>query len=170
MQNRKNILSPSDALKFTLIGVAVGVSLIIFFNRVIGIIIVSGSSMNPTYYNGDVLKGEIVTSYTKIERGDVITFSHDHTTLIKRVVGLPGETISFDNGSLYIDDALLDTDYPDMKDPGILADGSKIKLKSDEYFCLGDNRNNSMDSRVFGPVKRSQIHLKIVDPIFKRPR
>ena len=58
----------------------------------------------------------------------------------------------------------MTTDFPKMQDGGIL-DEKTITLTDDEYFCLGDNRNNSMDSRVFGPVKKSQISLVITDTI-----
>lgn len=166
----QRMISSFDIVKYTLIGMAVAIGLLVLLNRVFGIVTVSGSSMNPTYYDGDILRGEIVTDSTGIERGDIVTFSYKGTVLIKRVEGLPGETLSFDSGHLYIDGKLLDTAFPPMKDAGILADGKTITLGKDEYFCLGDNRNNSMDSRIFGPVKRSKIRSKIVQSLFLRPR
>ena len=87
---------------------------------------------------------------------------------LKRVIGLPGEKIQIKSGYVYINDVLLEEDehYDKIADPGIAE--MEIKLGNDEFFVLGDNRNNSEDSRSgnIGPVKRDTItgkawfHLK----------
>ena len=146
----------------TLIGMVAALAVLFFIKTEFRLVIVDGSSMNPTYYNGDLLQG--AKPVKELQRGDIITFRENGQTLIKRIVGLPGETISWKGGYLYINGARMITDFPKMQDGGIL-DEKTITLTDDEYFCLGDNRNNSMDSRVFGPVKKSQISLVITDTI-----
>ncbi|MGN0240208.1 MAG: hypothetical protein ACI4CS_00825, partial [Candidatus Weimeria sp.] len=68
MEKQQKTLSPGDIIKFTVFGMTIGILLILVMNRVFGIVTVSGNSMNPTYYNGDILRGEVVTKQTKIER------------------------------------------------------------------------------------------------------
>lgn len=156
----KNVILP------TIIGMAAAVILVVALKSAFGIVIVSGSSMNPTYYDGDVLHGKVVTG--ELKRGDVVTIKEGNETIIKRIVGLPGETIAFKDGSLFIDNQILETDFPLMKDGGIL-NRRTVTLKDDEYFVLGDNRNNSKDSRYYGPVKKSQIQFVIVKTYFAFP-
>ena len=125
---------------------------------------VIGDSMEPTLYNAqEILISRFAYKLSSPKRGDVIVFlpnGNQNTHLyVKRVVGLPGETVQIQNGSVYIDGALLEEDeqYDKMSDSGIAV--NEITLANDEYFVLGDNRNSSEDSRSgnIGPVKKDTI-------------
>ena len=124
-----------------------------------------GSSMEPSLHNGEeVLLNKIVYQFSAPERGDVIAFhpnGDENTHLyVKRIVGLPGETIQIKQGSVYIDGEMKVMDTP-TEDPGIAAEA--IKLSDDEYFVMGDNRDNSEDSRSanIGNVSREMIEGKV---------
>lgn len=113
---------------------------------------VSGDSMNPTLSNGDNLIVDKLTYHFKDpERYDIIVFPfkyEENTYYIKRIIGLPGETIQIVDGYVYIDGELLESDIYGaevMRDANIAAE--PIALGEDEYFVLGDNRNHSSDSR-----------------------
>ncbi len=111
---------------------------------------VDGSSMSPTLTNGDQLIVEELSYYFHDpERFDIVVFPiSTEDDYIKRVIGLPGETVQIVNGQVYINGALLTDDRYGaelIEDPGMAAD--TIYLQPDEYFVLGDNRNASVDSR-----------------------
>lgn len=139
---------------------------IIVGGRMAHVVRVVGSSMYPTYSNGnilvtklndtstkdDIIFGDIVVCSLK-ERGDSVQNSEKR--LIKRVVGMPGDTLQVLDGKLYRNDKLLDESFPTIKEAGILK--TKLILKEDEYFVMGDNRNNSYDCRMFGPIKENEI-------------
>ena len=124
-----------------------------------------GDSMSPVLRNGDVvLVNRIVYNATTPKRGDVIVFKpkgneNDHY-YIKRIVGLPGETIEIIENRVYIDGERLEEDYEttNIDDVGVVDE--KLKLAGDEYFVLGDNREQSEDSRDadVGNVKREYIY------------
>ena len=125
---------------------------------------VIGPSMEPTLYNEDNLIVQKLTyHFTDPERFDVIVFPFKHgerTYYIKRVIGLPGETVEIDSdGTIYIDGEVLEENYGKevIANPGLAA--SPIHLGSNEYFVLGDNRNNSEDSRYanIGNIKEEYI-------------
>lgn len=126
-----------------------------------------GDSMSPVLRNGDVvLVNRIVYNATTPKRGDVIVFKpkgneNDHY-YIKRIVGLPGETIEIIENRVYIDGERLEEDYEttNIDDVGVVDE--KLKLAGDEYFVLGDNREQSEDSRDadVGNVKREYIYGK----------
>lgn len=122
---------------------------------------VNGSSMYPTMENGNLLVVSKIADKDKYERGDIIVFKENGNKLIKRLIGLPGETIQIINNDIYINGNKI-KDYVDveMEDYGIL--NNKIELKDNEFFFMGDNRNNSSDCRVFGPIKKENIIGKIV--------
>lgn len=80
--------------------------------------------------------------------------------IIKRIVGLPGDTLYIEDGALYVNGEKIETDFPIMEAPGILNE--EITLSENTYFVLGDNRNNSADSRVYGPFTKEQIYGKII--------
>jgi signal peptidase I len=125
---------------------------------------VIGDSMEPVLYNGqEILMNRVVYRLTSPKRGDVIVFlpngnEHSHY-YVKRVVGLPGETIQIKEGRVYIDNVLLDEDeeLDKMIDAGIAQ--NELTLAADEYFVLGDNRNSSEDSRSgnIGAVRKDDI-------------
>ena len=113
---------------------------------------VDGSSMENTLTNGDnLIVDKISYRFHEPERFDIIVFPYKYeedTYYIKRIIGLPGETVQVIDGYMYINGKKLDEHYGAevMEDPGIAAE--PIKLGDDEYFALGDNRNHSSDSRV----------------------
>ena len=115
---------------------------------------VEGASMEPTLQEDDILIIEKVSyHFTSPKRYDVVVFpvafdtNVNGTYYIKRIIGLPGETVQIVNGEVYIDGNLLGEDYgiAEILDPGIAE--KPLKLGPDEYFVLGDNRNFSTDSR-----------------------
>lgn len=113
---------------------------------------VDGHSMEPTLSDGDnLIVDKLSYRFRDPERYDIIVFPYQHaenTYYIKRIIGLPGETVQVIDGYMYINGKKLDEHYGAevMEDPGIAAE--PIKLGDDEYFVLGDNRNHSSDGRV----------------------
>lgn len=112
---------------------------------------VSGHSMETTLSDGDnLIVDKISYRFRDPERFEIIVFPfqyEEHTYYIKRIIGLPGETVQVIDGYVYINGEMLDENYglEVMDDPGIAAE--PIILGEDEYFVLGDNRNHSSDSR-----------------------
>ena len=112
---------------------------------------VSGHSMETTLSDGDnLIVDKISYRFRDPERFEIIVFPfqyEEHTYYIKRIIGLPGETVQVIDGYVYINGEMLDENYglEVMDGPGIAAE--PITLGEDEYFVLGDNRNHSSDSR-----------------------
>lgn len=112
---------------------------------------VSGHSMETTLSDGDnLIVDKISYRFRDPQRFEIIVFPfqyEEHTYYIKRIIGLPGETVQVIDGYVYINGEMLDEHYglEVMEDPGIAAE--PITLGEDEYFVLGDNRNHSSDSR-----------------------
>ena len=93
--------------------------------------------------------------FGSINRFDIVVISSSktHDTLIKRVIGLPGETIEVRDGKIYINDKKIS----DKHGSGVTKDFGKIKIPKNEYFVMGDNREISADSRVFGTFNKKEI-------------
>lgn len=113
---------------------------------------VNGNSMYPTLEGNEIM---LLNKLGSIDRFDIVVVELDgeENHLIKRVIGLPGDTIEISNNEIYINGELLEDEYG----YGITYNIDPITLESDEYFVLGDNRIISLDSRSFGTVKRSEI-------------
>ncbi|MBE5869735.1 MAG: signal peptidase I [Lachnospiraceae bacterium] len=124
---------------------------------------VNGDSMETTLSDGDnLIVNKIQYRFSKPKRFDVVVFSFKYasqTYYIKRIIGLPGETVQIKDSVIYINDEPLPESYgiEAMKDAGLASE--KIRLGKNEYFVLGDNRNRSVDSRdpSVGPVAKSSI-------------
>ena len=163
-----------DWLRTICIGVIAGVLIVVFVLQKDN---VYGDSMMPTLNSGDVVFTQKITTYTgAYERGDIVILNGqgmDGYTkseyLVKRVVGLPGETIKIEDGNVYIKPAdgkefyVLEESYlPEgtkttMMEFGLAKGYNEVTLGPDEYFCLGDNRPVSNDSRNLGPFSKDRI-------------
>ncbi len=124
--------------------------------------------MNPVLKNGDVvLVNRFVYNASAPKRGDIIAFkpkgNENAHYYIKRIIGLPGESVEIIENCIYINGEKLEEEYKttEISDVGIAFE--KIQLGSDEYFVLGDDRENSEDSRNadVGNVKRDYIYGKV---------
>lgn len=121
---------------------------------------VKGASMEPTFHNYEYLFIEEVSYYFHDpERGDVVVLKNPQDTseyFIKRIIGLPGEHVVVHNKEVKINDVVLDESH--YLDPSVETWGNiDTTLTSEQYFIMGDNRTNSLDSRIFGPVQKNAI-------------
>lgn len=138
-------------------------------SAVLGILLVLGfgytitnvgvSMQDAVVHNQKVLVNRTSYLFFSPKAGDVIVFKHgnnDHM-YIKRIVACPGDTVQIIDGQLYVNDAVSKDSFDKIADPGIAEE--KVYLGEDEYFVMGDNRNNSEDSRFhsIGAVSKSQI-------------
>lgn len=173
-----------DILDFVKVFVISAIVILLFVNFVAHPVRVDGKSMYPTLKDGEFgftnVGGVLLNG---VERGDIVVVTMEEegqkTHWVKRVIGLPGDTVSCVNDVVYINGKVLDeTKYidPDYRqslvdkfgyfnkvpnaDNTNVVDFEEVKLKDDEYYVMGDNRPYSKDSRYVGPVKKSQIFAK----------
>jgi signal peptidase I len=143
----------SELLRFALIAIVIVIPIRLFIAQPF---IVSGSSMDPTFHDGEYLiVDELSYRFESPERGDVVVFKFPNNTkrfLIKRIVGLPGETVNIRNGIVSVVDIqgiesqTLEEEYVTYKSNETIT----TKLGDEEYFVAGDNRVASSDSRSWG--------------------
>ena len=111
---------------------------------------VNGDSMNNTLKDGYLM---ILKKFDKkIERFDIVVVKYKSDKIIKRVIGLPKEDVKYENGKLYINDKEVKDEFNNQETKDF-----KYYCGDDEYFVMGDNRGNSLDSRIIGCVKRNDI-------------
>lgn len=173
-----------DILGFIKVFVVSAIIILLFVNFVAHPVRVDGRSMYPTLKDGEFgftnVGGVLLNG---VERGDIVVVTMEEegqkTHWVKRVIGLPGDTVSCVNDVVYINGKVLDeTKYiaPDYRqslvdkfgyfnkvpnaDNTNVEDFEEVKLGDDEYYVMGDNRPYSKDSRYVGPVKKSQIFAK----------
>lgn len=129
---------------------------------------VKGASMEPNFYDHEYLIiNEVGYRFNNPQRGDIVVFRYPKNPklfFIKRVIGLPGERVKIEDGKVYISqdgtsfNPLTEEYLPaDVSTELSLRGYSDVLLAADEYFLLGDNRGQSLDSRIFGPVKKDFI-------------
>ncbi len=127
-------------------------------NAATGRFSLDGPSMQPTLHKGEyVIVSRLSYKLHPVERGDVIVFQLPEGMRIKRVLGLPGETIEIRHGQVFVNGQFIPETY--VKNPGTYSMPSRA-MGPDEYFVLGDNRDNSSDSHNWGPVSLSAIDGK----------
>jgi len=135
-------------------------ALVIFFalQTTVQSVVVIGSSMEPSLHEGQrLLVNKIAYSFHDPERGDIIVFhppNNRQSDFIKRVIALPGDTVEIKRGAVYVDGSKLHEPY--IKEP-TKSNFKEDKVPEGEYFVLGDNRNNSNDSRRGWTVPRQNI-------------
>jgi signal peptidase I len=132
---------------------------------------VPSTSMNPTIKAGDrILVDKLAFHLHPVERGDIIVFrrpaaatcGEDLTDFVKRVIGLPGETISGKDGQVYIDGKRLAEPWLPKVSSTYTANFGPDKIPAGDYFMMGDHRTTSCDSRIWGPIKRSAVVGEVV--------
>src|SRR4051812_16701822 len=151
-----------EIIKFTLIALAIVIPIRLYVAQPF---IVSGASMDPTFKSGQYLIVDQLTyHFNNPQREDVIIFRYPRdpkTFFIKRIIGLPGETVKLIDGKITI----ISKEHPEgiqIDDPHVTqahrtADNFSVTLADTEYFVMGDNRPESSDSRIWGPLERKYI-------------
>jgi len=127
---------------------------------------IPSESMVPTLEIGDrVLVNKLSYRAHEINRGDIVVFTRppglpagpgEPEDLIKRVIGVPGDTVQAKGGSMYINDVLLNEPYLAGGTTTVNLD-QPVKIQKGQAWVMGDNRNNSQDSRVFGPIQSDTV-------------
>jgi signal peptidase I len=130
---------------------------------------VEGTSMLPRLHDGERIFVNKLIYYDeyrwapKIERGDIVVFWYPKDpskSYIKRVIGLPGETVEVREGTVFINGAVLEEKYLDPSENSSPASQGQLKVDLNYYFVMGDNRDNSSDSRSWGLVPKKYIYGK----------
>ena len=122
-------------------------------------VMVSGDSMVPTLKNKEILLlNKINYVFNDIKRFDIVVIDLNKKEIIKRVIGLPGETLEYRDNMLYIDGHELDNKYNfDTEDFDLKSICNCDKIPEDKYLVLGDNRSVSADSRIIGLIDKKDI-------------
>lgn len=132
---------------------------------------VQGASMEPSFHNGNyILTDKLTYLLRDPKRGEIVVFqppSTNQVEYIKRVVGLPGETVIIEDGIVKVNGHPLEESYLQRGEPSLVYSettrgSSKAVLGPHQYFLMGDNRDNSYDSRHFGPVQETRIEGRAI--------
>jgi signal peptidase I len=145
-----------------LIAIGLALVIIVFLYQPVK---VEGTSMAPLLSDQErIFINKFVYRFEPIQRGDVVVFWYPldrSKSFIKRVIGLPGESVEIRRGAVYVDDKIVPEPYvPPMYED--LSDFGPVRVPKDSYFVMGDHRISSNDSRVFGPVADRYIYGRAV--------
>jgi signal peptidase I len=134
-------------------------------------VVVEGTSMLSEIHDGErLIVNKLVYykiqsfSWGHLERGDIVVFwypKNPEKSYVKRIIGLPGETVEIRNGVVYINNEEMHEDYLDAEHTQMPVNFAPKEVEQHHYFVLGDNRDNSSDSRVWGPVPEKYIYGKV---------
>ena len=141
---------------------------ILFKTFFFSLIKVNGTSMINTLHNKDIMiLNKINYIFNEIERFDIVVIEEDNDYIIKRVIGLPGENVEYINNVLYINGKKVKENFSHKyTDDYSLSELNIKKIPKNYYFVLGDNRKNSMDSRILGLIPKNKILGKAKYTIF----
>ena len=134
-------------------------------------VVVDGTSMLSEIHDGErLIVNKLVyykfqsVSWGHLERGDIVVFwypNNPEKSYVKRIIGLPGEMVEMRNGVVYINGEEMREEYLDAEHNKTLGNLEQTKVKDHYYFVMGDNRDNSSDSRYWGPVPEKYIYGKV---------
>lgn len=168
MRDIKEFIKDFAIYFFIIVGVILTIKYVVSLEQVVG------PSMQPNYKSGDLLLlNKISYRFRNPRMFEVVVISNDETKyMIKRIIGLPGDSIEYKDNKLYINGEVT-KEY--FETEGITNDFSLSELEydvipDDYYFVMGDNRENSLDSRYYGLIKKDQILGKVqfrLWPIFR---
>lgn len=155
--------------KDILIALIIAIIILFFFKP----IIIKQSSMEDTFIENDyvIVSCQSYRIFSDYKRGDVIVFESElkadngkDKNLIKRIIGLPGDTIEIKEGNVFLNDVMLEEPY--LKAQGMSGELDKITIKDGELFVMGDNRQVSLDSRSIGPIKMDAVMGRVCIRLF----
>ena len=156
MDKLKNVLK--EYLPYVVIIIVV----LIIKSNVVAPIKVNGRSMNNTLKDGDIMILDIIGYRTsKLKRFDIVVIDNGKDYLIKRVIGLPNEEIEYRDNKLYINGKEINDKYSKGK-----TEDFRVKVDNNSYFVLGDNREDSLDSRYYGAFNKKKILGKTSFTVF----
>ena len=157
----------NESLKGWLEAFAEAVIIVIILYFVFFPVKIEGFSMGETLSDGDrVFVSRIVTEMKLYDRGDMVVFKHkedgEPIKMVKRVIAVEGDRVRIENGNVYINEELLQEDYVVGKTEGSLD----IVVDENKIFVMGDNREGSIDSRVFGAIDESEVRGKVMMKLY----
>lgn len=163
MENKDKELNKEKNSKTTIKDVIIyfGIIIIAVLIRtyVVALVKVNGTSMNPTLENKDfMILNKINYRFNDIKRFDIVVIKEEKEYLIKRVIGLPGDKIEYKDNKLYVNGKYVEEKFEHKRTNDFTLDELKSKtVPKNTYFVLGDNRTNSMDSRIIGFIPENRI-------------
>ena len=155
---------PSRRIRVALAGVLVIVAIWVAVAALFDTVRFPSAAMEPTIDVGDRL---LLRPTSTAERGDIVVFMSPEggipgSLLMSRVIGLPGEVVSFDGGTVFVDGVPLSEPYLEEGTPTLAGPLGAVSVPTDHYFVMGDNRPGARDSRFYGPVPASNLEQRVV--------